>query len=204
MVLQHAVLLTLAGPLLAVAGPAGLRHLQLLPEADSWRLVLSRLNAPRAAAAAGNGHGDAPVDRSADRPPASAPILTEDPAAFKALASQLGEFFAGLRQVFDLPLDPQGTAFKRQVWRALLEIPYGQVRSYSGLAAALGAPKAARAVGQAAAQNPLLILIPCHRVLGNDGRLVGFSAGTELKARLLRLEGHNLAAGKRLRPPRLF
>jgi methylated-DNA-[protein]-cysteine S-methyltransferase len=199
-VLRHSVLLTLAGPLLAVSGPTGLRHLQLLPEADAWRLVLARLTAPRTAAAASDDRPAAPEDRHHG----TAPILTEDPAAFKPLAVQLGEFFAGLRRSFDLPLDPQGTVFQRQVWQALLQIPYGQVRSYSRLAAGLGTPKAARAVGQAAAQNPLLILVPCHRVLGNDGRLVGFSAGTELKARLLRLEGHSLAAGNRLRPPRLF
>jgi methylated-DNA-[protein]-cysteine S-methyltransferase len=181
-VLRHTVLLTLAGPLLAVAAPDGLRHLRLLAEVDTWRLELVRLT---------HDHEDPP-------------ILTEDPGAFNPLARQLGEFFGGLRQVFDLPLAPQGTSFQRRVWDQLLTIPYGQVRSYSRLASDLDLPGAAQAVGQAAGQNPLLILVPCHRLLGRDGRLVGFSAGIELKARLLRLEGHSLAGGNRLRPPRLF
>lgn len=181
MVLRHALLSTLAGPLLAIAAPAGLRHLHLLPEIDGWRLVLARLTAGEAE-----------------------PILTEDPAWFKPLAQQLGEYFVGLRQDFELPLAPIGTDFQLQVWQQLLKIPYGTVRSYGRLARDLGTARAARAVGQAASQNPLLVLIPCHRLLGSDGRLVGFSAGTELKARLLRLEGHALSRGSRLRPPRLF
>jgi methylated-DNA-[protein]-cysteine S-methyltransferase len=185
-VLRHALLSTLAGPLLAVAGPDGLRHLRPLPEQDGWRLVLAGLAAPEAT--------DGP----------DALILDEEPDAFKSLAGQLGEYFVGLRRTFDLPLAPRGTAFQQRVWRLLQAIPYGQLRSYSRLARDLGSPRAARAVGQAAAQNPLPILIPCHRLLGNDGRLVGFSAGTELKARLLRLEGHTLATGNRVRPPRLF
>jgi methylated-DNA-[protein]-cysteine S-methyltransferase len=185
-VLRHALLSTLAGPLLAIAGPDGLRHLKPLPERDGWRLTLAHLAAPEAAT-----HRE-------DL------ILTEDADAFKPVATQLGEFFVGLRRAFDLPLAPHGTAFQQRVWRLLREIPYGQLRSYSRLARDLGSPQAARAVGQAAAQNPLPVLIPCHRLLGNDGRLVGFSAGTELKARLLRLEGHTLATGNRIRPPRLF
>jgi methylated-DNA-[protein]-cysteine S-methyltransferase len=192
-VLRYTVLSTLAGPLLAVAAPDGLRHLHLLPEADAWQLTLARL-----AAAASPERPQTAGETSAP------PILTEDPAAFNPLARQLGEYFAGARKTFDLPLAPRGTTFQQAVWRQLSTIGYGQIRSYRRLAADLGSPAAARAVGQAAAQNPLLILIPCHRLLGSDGRLVGFSAGTELKARLLRLEGHVLAAGQRIRPPRLF
>jgi len=184
---RHALLSTLAGPLLAVADADGLRHLLILTEADAWRTELARLAAT-----------DAPDL------PRQAIILTEDPAWFKPLAQQLGEYFVGERRRFELPLAPRGTAFQLRVWSRLQDIPYGQLRSYSRLAADLGERRAARAVGQAAAQNPLPILIPCHRLLGTDGSLVGFAGGTELKARLLRLEGHTLAAGERVRPPRLF
>ncbi len=187
MVLRHTLLSTLAGPLLAVAAADGLRHLLPLPELDGWRLALARLVAVEAAAAL-------PDELT----------LTEDAAAFKPLAQQLGEYFVGQRRRFELSLAPRGTAFQQQVWQRLLAIPYGQLRSYGRLARDLGTPQAARAVGQAAAQNPLPVLIPCHRLLGGDGRLVGFSAGTELKARLLRLEGHTLTTGNRVRPPRLF
>lgn len=184
---RHALLSTLAGPLLALADPDGLRRLHILTEADLWQTELARLAA-----------------LSAPEVPRSEIILTEDPDGFKALADELGEYFVGRRRGFDLPLSPHGTAFQIKVWRQLLEIPYGQLRSYSRLAADVGEPRAARAVGQAAAQNPLPILIPCHRLLGTDGSLVGFAGGTDLKARLLRLEGHTLAAGERVRPPRLF
>lgn len=187
MVLYHALLSTLAGPLLAVGSAGGLRHLHLLPERDARHLTLARL-----------ARGEARTHDAAEI------ILTEDPARFKPLAQQLGEYFAGDRRTFDLPLDPTGTDFQQKVWRRLQAIPYGELRSYGRLARDLGSPGSARAVGQAASQNPLLILIPCHRLLGNDGRLVGFSAGTELKARLLRLEGHTLETGQRVRPPRLF
>ncbi len=187
MVLYHALLSTLAGPLLAIGAPEGLRHLHLLPERDAWRVALARLAA------------DAGKDSDSNTA-----ILTENPDAFKSLAQQLGEYFAGLRRIFDVPLAPLGSRFQQDVWQRLMAIPFGEMRSYSRLARDLGSPHAARAVGQAAAQNPLLILIPCHRLLGKDGRLVGFSAGQELKARLLRLEGHTLTRGNRVRPPRLF
>ena len=102
---------------------------------------------------------------------------------------ELGEYFSGTRRGFDLPLAPQGTDFQRRVWRALQDIPYGQTRSYAQLAAAVGAPRACRAVGGANGRNPLPILIPCHRVIAADGRLAGFSAGLERKEALLELEG---------------
>ena len=184
---RHTLLATLAGPLLVLADAGGLRRIHILTEADLWRTELARL-----------------VRRAAPELPREEIILTEDPGGFKDLAAQLGEYFVGGRRRFDLPLSPQGSDFQLKVWRLLREIPYGQLRSYSRLAADLGEPRAARAVGQAAAQNPLPILIPCHRLLGTDGSLVGFAGGNELKARLLRLEGHTLAAGERVRPPRLF
>lgn len=102
---------------------------------------------------------------------------------------QLTAYFAGTLSSFDLPLAPHGTEFERAVWRALREIPYGQTRTYGQIAAQLGKPGAARAVGRACGKNPLLIVVPCHRVLGGGGRLTGFAAGLEAKRRLLETEG---------------
>ena len=102
---------------------------------------------------------------------------------------QLRAYFAGERREFRLPMDPQGTVFQRQVWRELESIPYGQTRSYSQVAAAIGAPRAVRAVGAANGANPLPIVVPCHRVIGADGRLTGYGGGLALKKRLLEMEG---------------
>ncbi len=102
---------------------------------------------------------------------------------------QLEEYFAGVRTVFDLPLAPGGTPFQQAVWRALTAIPWGETRSYGQLAREIGRPGAARAVGMANHRNPLPILIPCHRVIGAGGSLVGYAGGLELKQALLALEG---------------
>lgn len=102
---------------------------------------------------------------------------------------QILEYCAQQRQVFDLPLSPAGTDFQRRVWRALEEIPHGQVRSYADIARRVGCPKGFRAVGMANRSNPLPILIPCHRVVASDGTLGGYAGGLELKQRLLALEG---------------
>ena len=101
---------------------------------------------------------------------------------------QLLEYFAGKRQQFDLPLRPEGTPFRQQVWQALLSIPYGQTRSYRDIAASVGAPRAVRAVGGANHHNPISIIIPCHRVIGADGSLRGYGGGTAIKTALLALE----------------
>lgn len=101
---------------------------------------------------------------------------------------QLGEYFDGTRKVFDLPLQPRGTAFQQRVWRALCDIPYGQTRSYAHLAEQIGRPKACRAVGMANHKNPIPILIPCHRVVGADGSLTGYAGGLAMKKALLDLE----------------
>lgn len=103
-------------------------------------------------------------------------------------ANQLQEYLAGKRRAFDLPLAPEGTDFQKRVWAALVEIPYGQTRSYSEIAAAIGNPKACRAVGGANNRNPLPIVVPCHRVIGANGALVGYAGGSKTKARLLDLE----------------
>jgi methylated-DNA-[protein]-cysteine S-methyltransferase len=101
---------------------------------------------------------------------------------------QLEQYFAGERQQFDLPLDFQGTAFQQQVWQALLEIPYGETRSYKQIAVQLGNEKAVRAVGAANGRNPISIIAPCHRVIGSGGALVGFAGGLDKKQILLSLE----------------
>ena len=108
---------------------------------------------------------------------------------FEETRRQLEEYFAGTRQNFDLPLNPSGTAFQRRVWRALLDIPYGTALSYRELARRVDCPKGYRAVGQANGKNPIPILIPCHRVIGADGTLGGYSAGLDRKRFLLELEG---------------
>lgn len=103
-------------------------------------------------------------------------------------ANQVQEYLAGKRETFDLPLDPAGTSFQKQVWEALRSIPYGQTRTYQQVAQMIGNPNAMRAVGGANNKNPLPILIPCHRVVGANGDLVGYAAGLKIKRFLLDLE----------------
>ena len=101
---------------------------------------------------------------------------------------QLNEYFSGQRKVFDLPLDFEGTEFQEKVWQALLTIPFGETRSYKQIAEQLGNVKAVRAVGAANGKNPISIIAPCHRVVGANGKLVGFAGGLENKDILLKLE----------------
>ena len=108
---------------------------------------------------------------------------------FEEARRQLEEYFAGSRQNFDLPLNPGGTDFQRRVWRTLLDIPYGTAISYRELAHRADCPRGYQAVGQANGRNPLPILIPCHRVIGADGTLGGYSGGLDRKRFLLDLEG---------------
>lgn len=112
------------------------------------------------------------------------PILTRTEAELK-------EYFAGKRGGFSIPLDLRGTSFQKQVWEALLGIPFGETRTYSQLAARLGNPKAARAIGAANGRNPISIIVPCHRVIGSSGELTGFAGGLDAKAHLLGLEEGN-------------
>ncbi|MBY5983995.1 methylated-DNA--[protein]-cysteine S-methyltransferase [Halomonas sp. DP5Y7-2] len=105
---------------------------------------------------------------------------------------QLTEFFAGQRQQFDLPLEPQGTEFQRQVWQALAAIPFGETRSYGQLAEGLGRKGAQRAVGAANGRNPISIVIPCHRVIGSDGSLTGYAGGMGRKQWLLAFEAQEV------------
>jgi len=103
-------------------------------------------------------------------------------------AEQLVEYFAGKRKQFDVPIRPVGTDFQEAVWKALLNIPYGETRSYKQIAQEIGSPAACRAVGMANNKNPISIIIPCHRVIGSNGALVGYGGGLEMKQKLLALE----------------
>ena len=106
---------------------------------------------------------------------------------------QLDEYFQGRRRRFDLPLAPSGTPFQLSTWTALRDIPYGATRSYGEQARAMGQPRAVRAVGAANGRNPIPIIVPCHRVIGGDGRLTGYASGLDIKKFLLDLERRQLA-----------
>ena len=117
-------------------------------------------------------------------------LMTEveyDPVLLKT-EQQLREYFSGERQIFSLDLDFNGTEFQKMVWNALLTIPFGETRSYGDIAKQIGNPKSVRAVGAANGKNPIPIVVPCHRVIGSSGKLVGFGGGMGNKALLLNLE----------------
>ena len=157
--LHHLVVTTPIGPVTVVAGARGLTHV-FFP-------------------------GTGPADEGLDSTEAP------DHRVLAAAAEQLGEYFDGRRRAFDLPLDlrpDQTTEFERQTWLALADIPYGQTISYATQAERIGRPGAFRAVGATNGRNPLPIVLPCHRVVGADGSLVGFGGGLDLKRALLDLE----------------
>ena len=129
---------------------------------------------------------DALKRAAANNPPANSVAI------LKEARRQLGEYFAGTRRDFDLPLAPRGTPFQHAVWEVLAAIPYGETISYGALARRLGRPRAARAVGAANGKNPLAIILPCHRVIGSDGRLTGYAGGLAIKEQLLALEAGRL------------
>lgn len=136
-------------------------------------------------------HAGALVAIGFDAPPDGTPGLLHGGSPVLAEARrQLAEYFEGRRRVFDLPLRPDGTAFQRRVWEVLATVPWGTTTTYGAIAARLGLPPgASRAVGAANGANPLPVVLPCHRVVGSDGRLTGYAGGLERKAVLLRLEG---------------
>lgn len=107
----------------------------------------------------------------------------------KKAYTQLVEYFNGKRKSFDIPIEPMGTEFQRKCWNALLEIPYGETRTYGQIAERIGNPKACRAVGLSNNKNPISIIVPCHRVIGANGKLVGYAGGLNVKEHLLKLEG---------------
>ena len=124
------------------------------------------------------------------RPPGTAPGARREPAAFTRTAAQLRAYFAAELRDFDVPLAPSGSPFQLAVWSALTRIPFGTTTSYGAIARQLGKPLAmSRAVGAANGQNPIAVIIPCHRVIGADGGLTGYGGGLERKELLLRLEG---------------
>jgi methylated-DNA-[protein]-cysteine S-methyltransferase len=117
--------------------------------------------------------------------PSPRPGWRRDDDGFADVVGQLAAYFAGTLRAFDLPLAPAGTAFQRRVWQALREIPYAATRSYGALARGLGLPGGSRAVGLANGRNPLSVVVPCHRVIGADGRLTGYGGGLDRKRWLL-------------------
>ena len=123
----------------------------------------------------------------------SATRFTEPPTRIlKETIRQLRAYFSGKLEQFDLPLAPEGTPFQLEVWRRLCEIPYGETISYGELARRIGNPNASRAVGLANGSNPIAIIIPCHRVIGSNGKLTGYGGGLPIKERLLALERRQL------------
>ncbi len=128
---------------------------------------------------------------------AEAKIKPISQSVIDATKEQLTQYFKGERKVFDLPLAPKGTELQKKVWAALLEIPYGETRSYGDIAEAVGNPKGARAVGMANNRNPIAIIIPCHRVIGKDGSMVGYGGGIPAKEKLLELEKTELYRGRK-------
>ena len=139
--------------------------------------------------ATGTAEGIASISFMKNGHPASpAAECKRNDAIFDDLRKQVGAYFGGQLRSFDLPLDPRGTPFQRDVWAALLSIPYGATRTYSDIALAVGRPSAFRAVGAANGANPLPIVVPCHRVIGANGSLTGFGGGMKVKKSLLELE----------------
>lgn len=116
-------------------------------------------------------------------------VRDDDAAPFAQARAELAEYFAGARTAFTLPLAPEGTAFQKRVWAALRDIGYGETTTYGALAQRLGQPGASRAVGLANGRNPISIIVPCHRVIGAGGKLVGYGGGLPRKAALLDFEG---------------
>lgn len=123
-------------------------------------------------------------------------VIIEESDLTKLAYTQIREYLDGKRKVFDLPLHPNGTEFQIKVWKALTEIPYGETRSYKDIAISIGNEKACRAVGMANNKNPIPIIIPCHRVIGANKKLVGYAGGLDLKERLLDLEGISIQKNK--------
>ena len=126
--------------------------------------------------------------RGRRRPVKIDPGWCRDESAFADAATQLSEYFDGARREFELPLELVGNQFELRVWSALREIPYGETASYGAIAARIGEPSAARAVGLANGRNPIAVIVPCHRVIGADGSLTGYGGGLERKRLLLDLE----------------
>jgi len=133
-----------------------------------------------------------------ERPDGPASEWCRDPGFFSGLRKELEAYFGGELKAFSTPVAGRGSPFQRRVWKALLEIPYGRVASYRDIAERIGSPDAMRAVGAANGANPIAIIVPCHRVIGSNGRLTGYAGGLAIKAELLRLEGIEVDARDRV------
>ena len=114
----------------------------------------------------------------------------------KECFKQLKEYFEGSRREFDLPIEMNGTQFQKKVWKELLKIPYGETRSYKDIAISIGNEKACRAIGMANNKNHIPIIIPCHRVIGSNGKLVGYAGGIDIKEKLLNIEKIDINKGE--------
>lgn len=130
-----------------------------------------------------------------NHPMPDASVIEETPL-IKEASGQIDEYLKGDRKDFDLPLSINGTPFQMMVWEALKTIPYGETRSYKDIAVQIGKAKACRAVGMANNRNPIAIIIPCHRVIGSKGELVGYGGGLDIKKQLLSLEGKKIMGEK--------
>ncbi|WP_317854868.1 methylated-DNA--[protein]-cysteine S-methyltransferase [Chakrabartyella piscis] len=130
---------------------------------------------------------------SLHKEPSETMIFAETPLLLET-KQQLEDYFIGKRKDFDLPMNPKGTQFQKKVWNALMEIPYGKTVSYGEIAKIAGSPKGARAVGMANHVNPIVVVVPCHRVIGSNGKLVGYGGGVDKKVYLLDLEETHMDA----------
>jgi methylated-DNA-[protein]-cysteine S-methyltransferase len=163
---------------------------QATPPYLAQALIASPLGELRLACTAQGLAGAWFTEGTKDAPPAwpHVPVTPQAPVLQQAMR-QFDRYWAGQLRDFDLPLDPQGTPFQRAVWQALLAIPFGATATYGEISARIGQPKANQAVGLAVGANPLIVIVPCHRVIGRDARLTGFSSGMPRKIDLLHREG---------------
>ncbi len=136
-----------------------------------------------------NENGLSALAFQAGKSPITCADMVQDESKFSDVIQQLSEYFQGTRKHFDLPLAPAGTNFQKQVWHALTAIPCGETKSYGWIAKSINNEKAVRAVGTANGANPIALIVPCHRVIGSNGKLTGYAGGLGLKAKLLMHEG---------------
>jgi methylated-DNA-[protein]-cysteine S-methyltransferase len=136
-----------------------------------------------------NDHGLSALAFQTGKSPITLTGFSENNSKFTQVIQQLDEYFSGERKHFDLPLAPTGTNFQKQVWQALTQIPCGETKSYGWIAKSINNEKAVRAVGTANGANPIALIVPCHRVIGSNGKLTGYAGGLALKAKLLMHEG---------------
>ena len=182
-ILHCTTVTSLVGPLFLAASGQGLVALEFderLPGQQTIRPNPRDLRSER---------GSESERSTSDRARNKAIRFEESERAVRPYARELEEYFAGQRREFSFPLDLRGTEFQLACWRALLQIPYGETRTYADIARAVGKPTGFRAVGMANNRNPLAIVVPCHRVIASDGTLCGYGGGLDVKRKLLELEG---------------